>query len=124
MVIRIFYGFFDCCYVQFSGDEMKTLSVKEFFIVWFLVVVVSFALEARAQAVVIDAQTGRVIGNLNANKYDPDSIANQYSNIRNPYSPDSLANPYSSTTNPYMPGSMTNPYSVPVPTYRYNYRNY
>lgn len=103
---------------------MRTLSVKEFFIVWLVVIVVSFALEAKAQVVVIDQSTGRVVGTLNGNKYDPDSIANQYSNIRNPYSPDSLANPYSSTTNPYMPGSINNPYSVPVPTYRYNYRNY
>lgn len=103
---------------------MKTLSVKEFLVVWAVVIAVSFALEANAQVVVVDQSTGRVVGTLNGNKYDPDSIANQYSNIRNPYSPDSLANPYSSTTNPYMPGSVTNPYSVPVPTYRYNYRNY
>jgi len=124
MVIGVFYGVFDCCDVQFSGDEMKTLSVKEFFIAWFLVIVVSFALEANAQVVVVDQSTGRVVGTLNGNKYDPDSIANQYSGIRNPYSADSLANPYSSTVNPYMPGSINNPYSVPVPAYRYNYRNY
>ena len=103
---------------------MKTLSVKEFFIVWFLVVVVSFALEARAQAVVIDAQTGRVIGNLNANKYDGTSIANPYSELSNPYSANSLNNPYGTTANPYSAGSMNNPYSMPAPTYRYNYRNY
>ena len=124
MVIRVFYGVFDRCYVQPSGDEMKTLSVKEFLALWALVIVVSFVLEAHAQVVVIDQSTGRVVGTLNGNKYDPDSIANQYSNIRNPYSPDSLANPYSSTVNPYMPGSINNPYSVPVPAYRYNYRNY
>lgn len=124
MVIRIFYGFFDRCDVQPSGDEMRTLSVKEFFIVWLVVIVVSFALEAHAQAVVIDAQTGRVIGNLNANKYDGASIANPYSELSNPYSANSLNNPYGTTANPYAAGSMNNPYSVPVPTYRYNYRNY
>lgn len=103
---------------------MRTLSVKEFFIVWLVVIVVSFALETRAQAVVIDAQTGRVIGNLNANKYDGTSIANPYSELSNPYSANSLNNPYGTTANPYAAGSMNNPYSVPVPTYRYNYRNY
>src|SRR5574343_1476045 len=103
---------------------MKTLSVKEFFIVWFLVVVVSFALEAHAQVVVVDQSTGRVVGTLNGNKYDPYSIANQYSELSNPYSANSLNNPYGTTANPYMPGSINNPYSVPVPTYRYNYRNY
>ena len=103
---------------------MKALSVKEFLVVWAVVIAVSFALEANAQVVVVDQSTGRVVGTLNGNKYDPHSIANQYSNIMNPYSPGRLTNPYSSTVNPYMPGSVNNPYSVPVPAYRYNYRNY
>lgn len=103
---------------------MRTLSVKEFFIVWLVVIVVSFALEANAQVVVIDQSTGRVVGTLNGNKYDPDSIANKYSELSNPYSANSLNNPYGTTANPYAAGSMNNPYSVPVPTYRYNYRNY
>lgn len=102
---------------------MKTLSIKEFLVAWLFVIVVSFALDASAQVVVVDQSTGEVIGTLNGNKYDPDSIANPYSNIRNPYSSNSLANPYSSAVNPYSAGSINNPYSVPVPTYRYNYRH-
>ena len=37
---------------------------------------------------------GTFRGNLNSNRYDPDSIANPYGRYGSPYSPDSLNNPY------------------------------
>jgi len=43
--------------------------------------------------IIID-QFGDYRGNLNGNKYDPNSISNPYGRYGSKYSPDSLNNPY------------------------------
>jgi hypothetical protein len=40
------------------------------------------------------APDGQFLGNVNANRYDPDSIANPYGQYGSPYSPNSVHNPY------------------------------
>lgn len=57
------------------------------------------------------APNGQFLGNVNANQYDPDSIANPYGRYGNPYSPDSINNPYGQYGNPYSPNSVRNPYA-------------
>lgn len=39
-------------------------------------------------------ENGEYRGNLNNNRYDPNSISNPYGRYGNPYSPDSVNNPY------------------------------
>jgi hypothetical protein len=52
---------------------------------------------------------GNFHGNLNANKYDPDSVANPYGRYGSQYSPDSINNPYGAGSR-YNPDSPNNPY--------------
>ena len=51
----------------------------------------------------IIAPDGTYRGNLNNNRFDPNSISNPYGRYGNPYSPDSVNNPYSPYGNPYSP---------------------
>lgn len=60
---------------------------------------------------------GQFRGNLNSNRYDPDSVANPYGRYGSPYSPDSIKNPYGAG-NPYAPDSPTNPYGSGMRVYR------
>lgn len=53
---------------------------------------------------------GHYLGNVNTNKYDPNSISNPYGRYGNPYSPDSINNPYGRYGNPYSAQSVRNPY--------------
>jgi hypothetical protein len=39
-------------------------------------------------------ENGEYRGNLNGNKFDPNSISNEYGRYGNEYSPDSIKNPY------------------------------
>lgn len=60
---------------------------------------------------------GEFRGNLNANRYDPNSIANPFGRYGSRYSPDSILNPYGAG-NPYSPESPTNPYGTGLRIYR------
>lgn len=51
----------------------------------------------------IYAPDGQFLGNLNANRFDPNSISNPYGQYGSRYSPNSINNPYSAYGNPYSP---------------------
>lgn len=59
----------------------------------------------------IYAPNGQYLGNLNSNRFDPNSIANPYGQYGNPYSPNSINNPYGQYGSPYSPNSVHNPYA-------------
>jgi hypothetical protein len=67
----------------------------------------------------IYAQDGTYLGRLNANQYDPESVANPYGQYGSKYSPTSINNRYSTYGSPYSPLSATNPYSTTPPVVRY-----
>jgi hypothetical protein len=56
-------------------------------------------------------------GNLNANPYDPNSVANPYGQYGSQYSPNSINNPYGAGS-PYRPDSPFNPYGTGMGVYR------
>ncbi len=56
-------------------------------------------------------------GNLNANPYDPNSVANPYGRYGSQYSPDSINNPYGAGSR-YQQDSPTNPYGQGMGVYR------
>lgn len=58
---------------------------------------------------------GTYLGKLNANPYDPESVANPYGKYGSPYSPTSIKNPYSIYGSPYSAKSATNPYTTTPP---------
>ena len=55
------------------------------------------------------------LGNLSANKYDPNSVSNPYGTYGSKYSPKSINNPYSKWGSKYSPYSVTNPYAISSP---------
>jgi hypothetical protein len=60
---------------------------------------------------------GRYHGNLNANPFDPNSVANPYGQYGSQYSPGSINNPYGAGS-PYRYDSPTNPYGQGMRVYR------
>lgn len=61
------------------------------------------------------AADGTYLGKLNANKYDPESVANPYGQYGSKYSSTSINNPYSQYGSKYSAQSATNPYTVTPP---------
>jgi len=70
-----------------------------------------------------DRHTGKYLGNLNANQYDPNSVHNQYGRYGSQYSPDAINNQYGQYGSQYSPNSVHNPYAIspPVIIYQYGY---
>lgn len=62
-----------------------------------------------------DRQTGKYLGNLSANPYDPNSTSNPYGRYGSEYSADSINNPYGRYGSPYSNDSATNPYASNPP---------
>jgi len=60
---------------------------------------------------------GNFRGNLNANPYDRDSVANPYGRYGSPYSGDSIKNPYGAGS-PYRQDSPYNPYGRGLGVYK------
>ena len=69
-----------------------------------IVILISLLFSAVAHSappILVDPQSGKYLGNLNANPYDQNSVNNPYnpySEFSSPYSQDSINNPYA--TNP------------------------
>jgi hypothetical protein len=59
---------------------------------------------------------GNFRGNLNANRFDPNSVANPYGRYGSRYSPDSINNPYGAGS-PYRSDSPNNPYGTGLRIY-------
>ena len=60
---------------------------------------------------------GRYRGNLNTNRFDPNSVANPYGRYGSRYSPDSINNPYGAGSR-YRQDSPSNPYGKGMRIYR------
>ncbi len=65
--------------------------------------------------ILVDRQTGKYLGILSNNRYDPDSVANPYGRYGSKYSPDSINNPYSKYGSRYSNDSINNPYATNPP---------
>lgn len=61
------------------------------------------------------AQDGQLLGKINNNQYDNESILNQYGPYGSPYSPTSIFNPYSAYGSEYGAQSINNPYCSTPP---------
>jgi hypothetical protein len=59
-----------------------------------LAAVLIFTGSAHAQSPQLFSRDGKFLGNLNSNRYDPDSVANPYGRYGSRTSPDSIHNPY------------------------------
>lgn len=70
---------------------------------------------ADASPEIYDSATGKYLGNLNSNQYDPDSVNNSYGRYGNRYSPESINNEYGQYGSKYSPDSPNNPYNTNPP---------
>lgn len=61
------------------------------------------------------SQDGKYLGNLSTNKYDPNSVNNQFGRYGNPYSADSINNKYGKYGSQYSNESANNPYATSAP---------
>lgn len=68
----------------------------------------------------IYGQDGTYLGRLNANRYDPESVANPYGQYGSRYSPNSINNPYSQYGSRYSNLSAWNPYATQPPVARWD----
>ena len=59
--------------------------------------------------------TGVYLGNLNSNKFDPNSVSNKYSTYGSTYSPNSINNSYGQYGSKYSNNSVNNPYATNSP---------
>jgi len=57
----------------------------------------------------IYAPDGQYLGNLNSNRFDPNSVSNQFGRYGNQFSPDSVNNQFSPYGNPFS-NQYSNPY--------------
>lgn len=74
-----------------------------------------FAGAAMSQPPILVSPNGQYLGNLSANRYDPNSVSNPYGQYGSPYSPNSINNPYGKYGSPYSPYSANNPYATSAP---------
>lgn len=58
---------------------------------------------------------GKYLGNLNSNRFDPDSVSNPFGRYGSRFSPESVHNPYGPYGSPYSPYSARNPYATQAP---------
>jgi hypothetical protein len=65
--------------------------------------------------ILVDRQTGKYLGNLSANPYDPNSTSNPHGRYGSEYSQDSINNPHGRYGSPYSQDSANNPYATNPP---------
>ena len=65
--------------------------------------------------ILVDPSTGKYLGNLNSNQYDPNSVSNPYGKYGSEYSQDSINNQYGEYGSPYSNKSPNNPYATQAP---------
>ena len=68
-----------------------------------------------APPILVDRSTGRYLGNLSTNQYDPDSVGNPYGRYGSPYSEDSINNPHGKYGSSSSNDSPNNPYATNAP---------
>ena len=93
--------------------------ISWFIFMLFSVVALTFifysAVANTAPPILVDKQTGKYLGNLSANPYDPNSTSNPYGKYGSEYSADSINNPYGKYGSEYSNDSPNNPYATNPP---------
>jgi len=59
-----------------------------------------------ASPIIVDPNTGKYLGNLNDNEFDPNSVANEFGRYGNEFSPDSINNDFGKYGNEFSPDSI------------------
>jgi hypothetical protein len=59
----------------------------------------------------IMSPNGQYLGNLNSNRFDPNSVSNPFGRYGSRFSTDSVNNPFGPYGSPFSPYSINNPYN-------------
>jgi hypothetical protein len=81
----------------------------------FILVLLLFSNLSFAESPYLVSPDGKYLGNLNKNKYDPNSVSNPYGRYGSKYSADSINNPYGTYGSKYSNKSANNPYATDAP---------
>lgn len=73
------------------------------------------ALTAPVSAQSLVSPNGQYLGNLNSNRFDPNSVNNPYGQYGSRFSPNSINNPYGQYGSRYSNQSPNNPYATQAP---------
>jgi len=73
-----------------------------------LLAAIAFATPAMAQSPQIYAPDGTYLGNLNTNRFDPNSVSNPYGQYGSQYAPNSINNPYGQYGSQFSPNGVRN----------------
>jgi len=65
----------------------------------------------------VDPQTGKYLGTLSSNKFDPNSTSNEFGRYGSKFSPDSINNPNGQYGSRFSPDSPNNPYASSAPRF-------
>lgn len=90
---------------RFSGAVILLVAI--------VIAVIVMAAPVRAELIIVNPVTGQYLGNLNANQFDPNSVANPYGRYGSQYSMDSINNQFSQYGSQYSPNSATNQFAFP-----------
>jgi hypothetical protein len=71
--------------------------------------------QAFAESPYLVSPDGKFLGNLNSNRYDPNSVSNPYGRYGSKYSPDSINNSYGVYGSPYSNKSPNNRFATEAP---------
>lgn len=63
----------------------------------------------------VDPETGKFLGNLSANRFDPNSVNNPFGRYGSQFSPDSINNPFGRYGSRFSRHSIANPYASSPP---------
>jgi hypothetical protein len=70
---------------------------------------------AQAPWIFADDGSGKYLGRLSTNQFDPDSTSNQFGRYGSPFSPDSINNQFGTYGSPFSPFSANNPFATQAP---------
>jgi hypothetical protein len=80
-----------------------------------LLLALAFELSSAGPPILVDRQTGKYLGNLGGNQYDPNSTSNPYGLYGSEYSQDSINNSHGRYGSRYSQDSPNNPYATNPP---------
>lgn len=82
---------------------------------FFTVLLIAASASVLADPPKLYSQDGKYLGTLSNNKYDPESVSNEFGRYGSKYSPDSINNQFGIYGSPYSNESVNNPYATQAP---------
>ena len=99
--------------MRLTGKQIYTM--KRLLILALAVSAAALAAFAQAPQLYANDGTGKYLGNLSANQFDPNSVSNPFGRYGSQFSADSINNPFGVYGSQFSPYSPTNPFTTHAP---------